>query len=124
MAQAPSRRRATARTARSTGCGSLGARGAAAPVVGLGSVPDQELATLPSMEARTVRGPEEETGEPCNESKTCRSGTLSYASIDGNDLDDVDIEGTPLDERGHTLSSCAQVILVQYSTSSLWLDRN
>ena len=78
----------------------------------------------PKYGGKDCEGPEEETGEPCNESKTCRSGTLSYASIDGNDLDDVDIEGTPLDERGHTLSSCAQVILVLYPTKSLWLDRN
>ena len=54
-------------------------------------------------------GPDEETGQACNEQKTCSSGTMDFAGIKGNKMDDVDIVGTSMDIWGHNLSSCAQV---------------
>ena len=56
-------------------------------------------------------GPDEETGQACNEQKTCSSGTLNSASMFGNKLEDVDVDGTSLDGYGFTVASCAQVFI-------------
>ena len=55
-------------------------------------------------------GPDEETGQACNEQKTCSSGALSSAFIQGNELGDIDVDGTSLDGWSHTLSTCVQVL--------------
>ena len=73
----------------------------------------------PLYGGKDCEGADEETGEPCNELKTCGSGTVDTARIDGNKLDVVEVVGTSLDTQihryRHNLTSCAQVLFqVQY----------
>ena len=72
----------------------------------------------PRYGGKDCEGAEEETGQPCNENKHCQSGTLAYASIDGNELDDIDEEGTSFKVFPHTLTTCAQVFLRNLTISS------
>ena len=65
----------------------------------------------PRYGGKDCEGADEETGQACNEEKTCSSGALNSAVIQGNELDDVDVDGTSLKGYSHTLSSCAQVFV-------------
>ena len=69
----------------------------------------------PRYGGKDCEGAEEETGQPCNENKNCQSGSLAYASIDGNELDDIDEEGTSFKVFPHTLTTCAQVVLRKFN---------
>ena len=95
---------------------------------GAGGVSSRSRSCVPpKYGGKDCEGADEETGQPCNEQKTCSSGALNSAVIQGNELDDVDVEGTSLKNRPHTVSSCAQVLSKQcfenmvFLGSDLWV---